>query len=99
VEFIIPAEGTVMAPYVMSLVKNSPQPENGKKILDFILSDEGQAVWANAFLRPVRPTAMSAEVAGKFLPASEYARAKSVDWKKMADVQQIFRNRYLNEVR
>lgn len=99
VEFVIPAEGTLMAPYVMSLVKNSPKPENGKKALDFILSDEGQAVWANAFLRPVRPTAMSAEVAAKFLPASEYARAKTVDWKKMADAQQKFRDRYLNEVR
>ena len=99
VEFVIPAEGTLMAPYVMSLVKNSPQPENAKKALDFILSDKGQAVWANAFLRPVRPTAMSAEMAAKFLPASEYARAKSVDWKKMADAQQKFSDRYLNEVR
>jgi putative spermidine/putrescine transport system substrate-binding protein len=42
---------------------------------------------------------MSPELAAKFLPASEYARAKSVDWKKMADVQQAFRDRYLNEVR
>ena len=88
-----------MAPYVMSLVKNSPQPGNGKKVLDFVLSDKGQAVWANAFLRPVRATAMSPDLAAKFLPASEYARAKTVDWKKMADVQQAFRDRYLNEVR
>lgn len=99
VEFVIPTEGTLMAPYVMSLVKNSPQPANGKKALDFILSDKGQAVWANAFLRPVRATAMPPETAAKFLPASEYARAKTVDWKKMADVQDKFSSRYLNEVR
>lgn len=99
VEFVIPMEGTLMAPYVISLVKNSPQPDNGKKVLDFVLSDIGQAVWANAFLRPVRPTAMSEELAAKFLPASEYARAKTVDWKKMADMQENFRDRYLNEVR
>ncbi len=99
VEFLIPAEGTLIAPYVMSLVKNGPNAVNGKKALDFILSDKGQAVWANAFLRPVRATAMSPEAAVKFLPASEYARAKSVDWKKMADVQEEFRKRYLNEVR
>jgi len=50
-------------------------------------------------LRPVRPTAMSPELAAKFLPESEYARAKAVDWKKMADAQEKFRDRYLNEVR
>jgi putative spermidine/putrescine transport system substrate-binding protein len=99
VEFVIPAEGTVMAPYVMTLVKNGPNPENGKKILDFTLSDKGQAVWANAFLRPVRPSAMSPEAAAKFLPASEYARAKFIDYKKMADIQKAFNERYQNEVR
>jgi putative spermidine/putrescine transport system substrate-binding protein len=99
VDFVIPAEGTIMAPYVMCFVKNSPYPENGKKILDFTLSDKGQAVWANAFLRPVRPSAMSPEAAAKFLPASEYARAKFIDYKKMADIQKAFNERYQNEVR
>lgn len=99
IEFVIPAEGTIMAPYVMSLVKNSPEPENGKKVLDFIMSDKGQTVWANAFLRPVRSSAMSSELAAKFLPESEYKRAKAVDWEKMSKVQKTFRERYLNEVR
>ena len=99
IEFVIPAEGTIMAPYIMSLVKNSPQPENGKKILDFIMSDTGQAVWTNAFLRPVRASAMSPELAAKFLPESEYKRARAVDWEKMSQVQKNFRERYLNEVR
>lgn len=99
IEFVIPAEGTIMAPYVMSLVKNSPEPENGKKILDFIMSDEGQVVWANAFLRPIRASAMSPEVAAKFVAESEYKRAKAVDWEKMSKVQKAFRERYLNEVR
>jgi len=42
--FVIPEEGTVVVPYVMSLVKNGPNPDKGKKILDFIMSDEGQKV-------------------------------------------------------
>lgn len=99
IEFVIPTEGTIMAPYVMSLVKNSPEPENGKKVLDFIMSDKGQAVWANAFLRPIRASAMSPELAAKFLPESEYERAQSVDWEKMSQVQKTFRDRYLREVR
>jgi putative spermidine/putrescine transport system substrate-binding protein len=97
VEFVIPAEGTVVVPYVMSLVSKGPNAENGKKVLDFVLSDEGQAIWANAFLRPVRTKAMSAEVQAKFLPQSEYARAKTVDYAKMAAGQKAFSDRYMKE--
>lgn len=99
VAFVIPKEGTVVVPYVMSLVKGAPHAENGKKILDFIMSDKGQAVWANAFLRPVRASAMSADAAAKFLPDAEYARATPLDYGKMAAVQDGFRDRYLSEVR
>ncbi len=99
VTFVIPAEGTVVVPYVMSLVAKGPNAENGKKALDFVLSDEGQALWANAFLRPVRSSAISKEAQAVFLPDSEYARAKAVDYGRMAEVQKGFSDRYLKEVR
>ncbi len=99
VVFVIPQEGTVVVPYVMSLVKNGPNPDRGKKILDHIMSDNGQKVWANAFLRPIRASALSKEAAAKFLPASDYARSKPLDYSKMAKVQDAFKKRYLNEVR
>ena len=98
VEFVIPAEGTVVVPYVMSLVAKGPNAANGQKALEFILSDEGQAIWANAFLRPVRASAISKEAQARFLPASEYARAKAVDYAKMATVPKAFSERYLKEV-
>ena len=94
---MIPKEGSISVPYVMSLVANAPHADNGKKVLDFVLSDEGQALWANAYLRPVRASAMSKEVQARFLPASEYARAKTVDYSKMAAVQKAFSDRYLKE--
>lgn len=97
VAFVIPAEGTVVVPYVMSLVAKGPHPDNAKKVLDFVLSDEGQALWANAYLRPVRASAMTKDVQALFLPAGEYARAKSVDYAKMAAVQKAFSERYLKE--
>ncbi len=99
VEFVIPAEGTLAVPYVMSLVKDAPHDENGRKMLDFVLSDEGQAIWGNAFLRPVRAAALSPEAKAKFLPESEYARVKAVDFAKMAAAQKTFVDRYLAEVR
>lgn len=97
VQFVIPAEGTVVVPYVMSLVAKAPHPEQAKKVLDFVLSDEGQAIWANAYLRPVRAKAMSAELQSRFLPQNEYARAKTVDYSKMAAAQKAFSDRYLKE--
>ena len=59
----------------MSLVNNWPHPELGKRVLDFILSDKGQAIWTNAYLQPARPVELPADVAAKFLPASDYERA------------------------
>jgi putative spermidine/putrescine transport system substrate-binding protein len=49
-------------------------------------------------LRPVRASAMPKEVQARFLPASEYARAKTVDYGKMAAVQKGFSDRYLKDV-
>jgi putative spermidine/putrescine transport system substrate-binding protein len=95
VEFVIPKEGTIEVPYVMSLVKGAPHDANGKKVLDFVLSDEGQKLWANAYLRPVRANAMTPDAASKFLPASDYARARAVDFAKMAEKQQAFGEQYL----
>nr|WP_245182451.1 ABC transporter substrate-binding protein [Glaciimonas immobilis] len=99
VAFVIPSEGTLSVPYVVSLVKNGPNPANAKKVLDFLLSNEGQAIWANAYLRPVRASAMSKEAQAHFLPAAEYARAKSIDYSKMAEGQRAFSERYQAEVR
>lgn len=98
-EFVLPCEGSVVVPYVMSLVANSPKPEVGKKVLDFILSDKGQAIWTNAFLKPARPVELPADVAAKFLPDSDYERASPVDYAKMEQVQKAFGDRYLAEVK
>src|SRR5438105_3184967 len=98
VAFVIPAEGTLVVPYVMTLVAKGPHPNEGKKVLDHLMSDEGQAIWANAYLRPVREKTMSKEAQARFLPASEYARAHTVDYDKMAEMQKAFTERYLKEV-
>ncbi|MFF7709686.1 extracellular solute-binding protein [Pseudomonas sp. NPDC007930] len=98
VAFVIPQEGTVTVPYVISLVKNAPHEANGKKVIDYVLSDKGQAIWANAYLRPVRTAAMSAQAKQFFLPDSDYARARTVDYQQMADAQKAFSAKYLSEV-
>ncbi|WP_213769996.1 ABC transporter substrate-binding protein [Bradyrhizobium sp. dw_78] len=98
-EFVIPCEGSVAFPYVVGLVKNAPDKEKAEKVLDYLLSDKGQAIWANAYLRPARPIELPEAVKAKFLPDSDYARAKAVDWGEMENVQKAFVDRYLAEVR
>jgi putative spermidine/putrescine transport system substrate-binding protein len=98
-EFVIPCEGSVMFPYVVGLVKNAPDKAKAEKVLDYLLSDKGQAIWTNAYLRPARPIELPEAVKAKFLPDSDYARAKAVDWGQMEGVQKGFVDRYLAEVR
>ena len=98
VQFVIPKEGTLVFPYVMGLVNKGPNPDNGKKVLDFVLSDDSQAMWGNAYLRPVFADRLSAEAKAKFLPDAEYARAKAVDLKKLAKAQPQIVERYRKEV-
>ncbi len=96
--FVIPQEGTQQLPYVMGLVKNGPNPEQGKRILDFVLSDEGQRHWANAYLRPVFAKAMSDDMKKRFLPDADYQRAKAIDVQKLADASKAIGSRYQKEV-
>ena len=98
VQFVIPQEGTQQLPYVMGMVKNGPNADQAKRVLDFVLSDDGQRHWANAYLRPVFATAMSAEVRSRFLPDSEYARAKALDVQRLAAAARTIGDRYQKEV-
>jgi putative spermidine/putrescine transport system substrate-binding protein len=98
-EFVIPCEGSVVFPYVVGLVRNAPDKDKARKVIDYLLSDKGQAIWTNAYLRPARPIDLPAAVKAKFLPDSDYARAKAVDWGQMEGVQKGFVDRYLAEVR
>lgn len=98
-EFVVPCEGTVTFPYVMTMVKGAPHRENAEEVLDYLLSDKGQLFWSSAYLRPALPVEMPAEIAGRFVAASEYERARAVDWKAAQAAQAAFSDRYLNEVR
>ena len=70
-------------------------------MIDFVLSEKGQKHWAENYLRPVVGDIekLAPEAAAKFLPASEYARAGSVDYAKMAAVQVAFSEAYLKAVK
>ncbi|MDG1456763.1 MAG: extracellular solute-binding protein [Pseudoprimorskyibacter sp.] len=54
VEIVYPSEGTAIAPDAMALVAGGANSDNGKAFLDFMMSQEAQAVVAEQGRRPVR---------------------------------------------
>ena len=96
VAFVIPKEGSVVVPCVMSPVNKAPHEAEGRKVLDFVLSDAGRAVGHAACGRCAAPCPRTCR---RFLPAADYARAVTVDYGKMAEVQKAFSDQYLKEVR
>ncbi len=71
---VIPKEASAAAPYAISLVKNGPNPNAGKLWLNFIMTDEGQKIFAEGYVRPSVPgVALPASVADK-MPAAPQIR-------------------------
>ncbi|MFC0220701.1 iron(III) transport system substrate-binding protein [Pseudochelatococcus lubricantis] len=54
IEVIFPASGTVIAPRPVVILNWSKQQDEAKKFVDYMLSDDGQALVAKAFLIPAR---------------------------------------------
>ena len=94
----IPEEGSIQVPYIVGLVKNAPHPEVGKKWLDYLLSDEGQATLAGGYVRPIFGD-VPADIADKVADADEFDRAAVVDYAALADAQAGFVTAYQAQVR
>jgi putative spermidine/putrescine transport system substrate-binding protein len=52
---VIPKEASASAPYAISLVKGAPNPNAGRLWLNFTMSDLGQTLFAQGFVRPAVP--------------------------------------------
>lgn len=71
-EIVIPKEASVAAPYAISLVKNGPNPNSGKLWLNFIMSEAGQNLFAQGFVRPAVPgIRLAPDVQAKMPPAPQ----------------------------
>jgi len=88
-EVVIPKEASVAAPYAISLVKNGPNPNAGKLWLNFIMSETGQSLFAQGFVRPAVPgVKLASEVLAR-MPAAPQLRpldvAKASEQKPLID--------------
>ncbi len=98
IEVVLPCEGSLAIPYVISLVKGGPNPEAGKALIDFVLSDEGQSLFAQSYLRPIRSVELDQSITEAILPAEEYERVVAVDYTQMNAVRQTYLDLWNAEV-
>ena len=50
---VVLAEGATFTPYAASLIKNAPHPNAGRLLMDYMISPEGQAIYATEGISPV----------------------------------------------
>ena len=79
----------------MSLVKNAPHADNGKALIDFCMSDAGQRLFAEGFVRPVKESALTDELKEKFLPDEAYENVIDLDYQAMSAAQQNFMDNWV----
>jgi putative spermidine/putrescine transport system substrate-binding protein len=69
---VMPKEASAAAPYAISLVRRGPNPNAGKLWLNFIMTEMGQGIFAEGFVRPAVPGVKLPEsVADKLPPAPQ----------------------------
>lgn len=52
VRVVYPIEGTTAPSYGVAMINKCPHPDNAKLFIDFIISDEGQQIYAKSSFRP-----------------------------------------------
>ncbi|MCO5148071.1 MAG: extracellular solute-binding protein [Aquamicrobium sp.] len=65
---VMPQEASAAAPYAISLVKDGPNPNAGKLWLNFIMTEMGQGIFAEGFVRPSVPGVTLPESVADKLP-------------------------------
>ena len=78
VAVVIPKEASAAAPYGISLVERGPNPNSGKLWLNFIMTDFGQGIFAQGFVRPSVPGVKLPDNVADKLPAAPQVRPLDV---------------------
>lgn len=99
IETVIAKEGTIAMPLVIGMAKGAPHPEEAKKYLDWLLSDEAQRLFAESFFKPVMKTDLGPELSRKFLPPAAYTKTVVIPLAEMADAAPAVKERWSKEIR
>jgi len=97
---LITEEGIIPTYVSIALVKDGPNPEGTKQLMDFMLSEEGQLFTPLGYGFPVREgmeDAMPEEILELWAPIFE-SRLNSLDWDEFVENQDYWKDRWVEEV-
>lgn len=99
-EVVVPEDGGTVGPYVSIINKWAPHPYNARLMRNFILSEEGQLIYAKGYATPILSgIELPAELAAKRPSAEAYASATPIsDWSAAVGSFQKIADNWGNEV-
>jgi putative spermidine/putrescine transport system substrate-binding protein len=101
-EVVVPAEGVFYMPGALMINKVAPHPNLARLFVDFVLSDEGQRLFAKGYAHPIRAVAGNFSVPAdlKPRPITELSgKAKFVrDWNAASNLLRDVARRWAQEV-
>jgi putative spermidine/putrescine transport system substrate-binding protein len=88
-QVVIPEDGTVSYGHTVVIAKNAPHPYTARLFLEFLMSEVGQQLFAEAFVVPIREDVkIPPSIAAKMPPASAYEAARFIDYVKEAEISE-----------
>ncbi|MFA9458433.1 ABC transporter substrate-binding protein [Halalkalibacter sp. AB-rgal2] len=95
VDIIFPESGTMITPRPAFILESTQNPEAAKAYIDFILSDKGQEIVADAYLLPARVDIEPADIRLGLddIPTLEY------DWDYLEEHTQTILERFMEMIR
>lgn len=98
-QVVIPSDGSIYAPSALIInTYDTAHMDFGKLFVDWVLSDEGQTVFAKFGARPIRSVIgnldLPADAKEKWLPDDQYTQVEQVDTSKidLANIADIWQN-------
>ncbi|MCC6790574.1 MAG: ABC transporter substrate-binding protein [Thermomicrobiales bacterium] len=99
-EIVIPEDGTTVGPYVSIINKWAPHPHAARLMRNFILSPEGQVIYAKGYATPILPgVELPAEIVAKRPPVEAYSSSKPIqNWSQAVASFQTIADTWGNDV-
>ena len=85
VTVVYPAEGTTAASYGAAMIKNCKNRDNAETFIDFLVSDDGQAIYADSSFRPANT---SFKNSNEYLPNIDSIKLTAEDYGYISANQQ-----------
>jgi putative spermidine/putrescine transport system substrate-binding protein len=104
VRTVIPSDGSIYAPSALMLNRfMTADADLGKMFMDWVLTDEGQTIFAKFGARPIRyvlgDVQLPEDAKALWLPEGDYANVQTVDLtsKRPADIGEIWNSEVMGQ--